>query len=241
MHTQGGGGLWIPSGSWSSLWYTSHMFIFLTYYFFISFFTHYLCVYELLINYYCCSQVRSMSSWHGKACKKVWLFWNMDLVKRASVIIPSAVVIMFQFHLMQHCRLLLSYFLWRWNYFFLRLSSRKEKDMSVQIRELLSNVNHHPFIHAIIWFSALFFNRFISWVWCDFSSFCIFVVKLTGKLQDGTVFFSKGHGDDDQAEPFEFKTNESNENFPNASPSHINFFLYQLKSMFVYYFGQSKW
>lgn len=33
-------------------------------------------------------------------------------------------------------------------------------------------------------------------------------VKLTGKLQDDTVFFTKGHGDDDQAESFEFKTNE---------------------------------
>jgi len=40
-------------------------------------------------------------------------------------------------------------------------------------------------------------------------------------------FFTKGHGVDYQAEPFEFKTYSSNENFPNALPSHINFFLYQ--------------
>ena len=31
-------------------------------------------------------------------------------------------------------------------------------------------------------------------------------VKLIGKLQDGTVFLKKGHGDGD--EPFEFKTDD---------------------------------
>jgi hypothetical protein len=41
------------------------------------------------------------------------------------------------------------------------------------------------------------------------SSFCIFAVKLTGKLQDGTVFLKKGHGDD-EAELFEFTTDEGN-------------------------------
>lgn len=33
-------------------------------------------------------------------------------------------------------------------------------------------------------------------------------MKLIGKLQDGTVFLKKGHGEDE--EPFEFKTDEGN-------------------------------
>jgi len=67
--------------------------------------------------------------------------------------------------------------------------------------------------------------------WCVTSSFCIFVVKLNGKLEDGTIFLNKGYndGDDDEADLFEFKTDGGNFNFPNVSPSHHNLFLYQLK------------
>lgn len=48
-------------------------------------------------------------------------------------------------------------------------------------------------------------------------------MKLIGKLQDGTVFFKKGHGDD-EAELFEFKTDDGNLNCSNISVSPINFF-----------------
>jgi len=44
--------------------------------------------------------------------------------------------------------------------------------------------------------------------WCFLTSFCILVVKVTGKLQDGTVIFKKGH--DNEGELFEFKTDEGN-------------------------------
>jgi len=37
-------------------------------------------------------------------------------------------------------------------------------------------------------------------------------VKLIGKLQDGTVFLKKGHGENE--EPFEFKTDEGNYTVP---------------------------
>jgi len=57
--------------------------------------------------------------------------------------------------------------------------------------------------------------------WCDISSFCIFVVKLIGKLQDGTVFFKKGYSDGDEGELFEFKTDEGNFNFPMCHPLTI--------------------
>jgi hypothetical protein len=40
-------------------------------------------------------------------------------------------------------------------------------------------------------------------------------VKLIGKLQDGTVFLKKGHGDDEE-DLFEFKTDEGNLNWPNV-------------------------
>jgi FK506-binding protein 4/5 len=40
-------------------------------------------------------------------------------------------------------------------------------------------------------------------------------VKLIGKLQDGTVFLKKGHGDDEE-DLFEFKTDEGNLNCPNV-------------------------
>jgi hypothetical protein len=46
-------------------------------------------------------------------------------------------------------------------------------------------------------------------------SYFIFAVKLIGKLQDGTVFLKKGHGDD-EADLFEFKTDEGNLNWPNV-------------------------
>lgn len=59
-------------------------------------------------------------------------------------------------------------------------------------------------------------------------------MKLIGKLQDGTVFLNKGYNDDDdEADLFEFKTDEGNFNFPNVSPSHHNLFLHQLKCRFV--------
>ena len=48
--------------------------------------------------------------------------------------------------------------------------------------------------------------------------FCILVVKVIGKLQDGTLFLKKGH--DDEGELFEFKTDEGNLNCLNVS-SHF--------------------
>jgi len=55
-------------------------------------------------------------------------------------------------------------------------------------------------------------------------------VKLIGKLQDDTVFFNKGYSDvdDEEADLFEFKTDEGKFSFPNVSSSHLNLFLYQL-------------
>lgn len=43
--------------------------------------------------------------------------------------------------------------------------------------------------------------------------FYFLAVKLIGKLQDGTVFLKKGHGENE--EPFEFKTDEGNYTLPN--------------------------
>ena len=55
-------------------------------------------------------------------------------------------------------------------------------------------------------------------------------MKLIGKLQDDTIFFNKGYSDvdDEEADLFEFKTDEGKFSFPNVSSSHLNLFLYQL-------------
>ena len=46
--------------------------------------------------------------------------------------------------------------------------------------------------------------------WCLLPFFFILVVKVIGKLQDGTLFLKKGH--DDEGGLFEFKTDEGNLN-----------------------------
>jgi hypothetical protein len=84
------------------------------------------------------------------------------------------------------------------------------------------------FIHSFI--HSLFLMDLLLHVFsCDISLSCIFLVKLIGKMQDGTVFLTEGHSDDDQGKLFEFTTDEGNFNFPYVSPSHINFFLHQLQ------------
>jgi len=47
---------------------------------------------------------------------------------------------------------------------------------------------------------------FKTWFWSFLPVFCILVVKVIGKLQDGTLFLKKGH--DDEWELFKFKTDE---------------------------------
>lgn len=51
-------------------------------------------------------------------------------------------------------------------------------------------------------------------------NFCSVIVKIVGKLEDGTVFLKKGHDGD---EPLEFKTDEGN----------LFFIFYCRKIMFV--------
>ena len=59
--------------------------------------------------------------------------------------------------------------------------------------------------------------------------FLCLAVKLIGKLQDGTVFLKKGHGEGE--EPFEFKTDEGNKN----SEFYFHFFY------FCFFFPSPSW
>lgn len=52
-----------------------------------------------------------------------------------------------------------------------------------------------------------FLNVFVPLKFCNCS--CLLLVKLIGKLHDGTIFTKKGHDE----EPFEFKIDEGNNSF----------------------------
>lgn len=53
--------------------------------------------------------------------------------------------------------------------------------------------------------------------------FLLLVVKVIGKLQDGTLFLKKGH--DSEGELFEFKTDEGNSKCLNVSLLHTRLFI----------------